>query len=144
MLHFNVYNVQAIKAAVEELPKDLTELSASKFHILYFLVVTLMSYQCSYQNLLLRLQKELPNEELKRAYRIFHWIAYVKRPLRKFELLSAIEFHPENTSIRRHALPCEEVFAICKPFIQDNLDGTLIFVHFTVHEYVSSLSKFID
>jgi hypothetical protein len=60
------------------------------------------------------------------------WIAFAKRPLRKFEFLSAISFSEGNPKVTN--LAPKYILDKCGPLIEERSDSTLAFIHVSVSE----------
>lgn len=61
------------------------------------------------------------------------WIAFSKRPLRKFEFLSAIAFSSGDRNVK-HVAP-QYMLDICATLIEERPDSRLGFIHVSVKEY---------
>jgi len=113
MLSSEVFNFNDMKAAVDSLPKGLPEF---------------------YGRILSRLYAQLGSASLERARRTLSWIAFAKRPMKKFELQTVIDLHTEN-AVLTPLLP-DQAFDLCKPLIEISSEGILRFVHLSVQEYL--------
>lgn len=63
---------------------------------------------------------------------IFGWIAFAERPLRKFELRSALSFGTGNP-LNDEPVPLY-IFDMGMPLIEERPDSTLAFIHVSVKE----------
>ena len=55
----------------------------------------------------------------------------------KHEVQNGIALHAGNKRLNDASKLSEHVFDLCKPLIEDGPKGTVIFVHFSVKEYVN-------
>ena len=68
------------------------------------------------------------------ASRILGWMALSKRPLKRIELLDGISLHRGNNQLNENTRLLGPVIDLCKPFVEDGSNGTIVFIHFTVRE----------
>jgi hypothetical protein len=73
-------------------------------------------------------------QDREKATRILEWIALARRPLKKFELLDGVTLHCGNSYLNEKTRLWEQVIDLCKPFVKDGLNETIVFIHFTVRE----------
>jgi hypothetical protein len=73
-------------------------------------------------------------QDSEKARRILEWMMLAKRPLKKFELLDGITLHRGNTQLNEKTRLWEQVIDLCKPFVEDGANETIMFIHFTVRE----------
>ncbi|KAK6537155.1 hypothetical protein TWF694_011352 [Orbilia ellipsospora] len=109
------YKREEITAAIKTLPREL-----SKF----------------YERMFLSIISSFDMRSKKRLAEILGWVAFAKRPLRKFELQSALSFSAGNPDIE--AIAPQFVFDMCAPVIEKRSDSTLAFIHGSVKEYLQS------
>jgi hypothetical protein len=115
-----------MKAAVDEIPSELHSL-----YVLSFAVPVLNSNtRESYKRIWERIQDRLERLSLDRIRQIMSWIAFARRPLKKFELQSALSYTDPNKCAER-LLP-EQVADLYKPLIEERTDSTYTFVHGSV------------
>ena len=69
-------------------------------HIIYWIIAY---YFASYERILDRIRNLSP-QSFEKAVRILEWIAFAKRPLRKFELQNALAFPTRRSSDLLHRL----------------------------------------
>ncbi|KIL88700.1 hypothetical protein FAVG1_07948 [Fusarium avenaceum] len=92
-----------------------------------------------YQRILTQILIQLDKRSVDRIECVFGWIAFAKRPLRKFELLSAIAFSAGDTTVSR--LAPQFLLEICGTLIEERKDATFAFIHNSVKEFLQSTSK---
>jgi hypothetical protein len=73
-------------------------------------------------------------QDREKATRILEWMALAKRPLKKFELLDGVTLHRGNSQLNEKTRLWEQVIDLCKPFVEDGPNETIVFIHFTVRE----------
>ncbi|KAK2802065.1 hypothetical protein FQN51_004975 [Onygenales sp. PD_10] len=116
----NVHTARDLLQAVRSLPTDLKKL--------YERIVSFISHQYD------------PCDQEK-AIRIFRWLSLAERPLRKHELLDAASLHTANTCLNEETRVWENVIDLCKPLVEEMPNGTIVFIHFTVKEYLLTPSS---
>jgi hypothetical protein len=79
---------------------------------------------------------DLPVSKKEQASRIFQWLAYSQRPLKRFEVQHAVGLHFGNPKINENTMVSPEVFELCKPLVEKGNGDTIRFVHVSVKEYV--------
>ncbi|KAK6335581.1 hypothetical protein TWF696_002349 [Orbilia brochopaga] len=109
------YKREEIIAAIETLPREL-----SKF----------------YERILTNIISSFDKRSKERLVTILGWIAFAKRPLRKFEFLSALSFSSGDHDIDVLVPPF--VFDMCAPVIEQRRDTSFAFIHGSVKEYLQS------
>ncbi|KAF1982150.1 hypothetical protein K402DRAFT_397887 [Aulographum hederae CBS 113979] len=110
-----LYSIDEMKDAVETLPADLESL---------------------YERILER-WKDRPN--VSTSYRIFNWLTYATRPIRKHELQQGIGLHHHNKKsfeVSEGSRQSNKVFGLCKPLLEDGPNDTIRFVHTSVQQYL--------
>ncbi|KAK2755707.1 hypothetical protein FQN54_005857 [Arachnomyces sp. PD_36] len=112
----NVHTVADLQHAVRSLPTDLR-----KFH-------------------------QYEPRDRDKALRVFKWISLAEKPLQRHELLDAVSLHPGNCILNDETRVWSNVIDLCKPLIEEMPNGSIVFVHFTVKEYLLSGSQdpFVD
>lgn len=123
------YNGDEMKDSANQLPHELTELYVHDHHLVPYILITNSS---SYRRILTRITNPLDERSLDRVRCLFGWIALAKRPLRKFELLSAVTFSSGDPEVAR--LMPQRLLDICGTFIEERGDLTLTFIHISVKE----------
>ncbi|KAH0560092.1 hypothetical protein GP486_003385 [Trichoglossum hirsutum] len=83
-------------------------------------------------------------QDSEKASRILEWIALAKRPMKKIELLDGVTLHRGNSQLNEKTRLWERVIDVCKPLVEDGPNGTVVFIHFTVQEYLLKLSPNIS
>jgi hypothetical protein len=106
---------------------------ARKFTYLTKNTVEIMLKHFSYDVVLTRMVAKFDDRSIDRLRAIFGWIAYAKRPLKVYELRSAIVYGTGKTMIEE--LVPSYVFEMCAPLVEERKDHTLSFVHVSVKEY---------
>jgi len=87
----------------------------------------------SYERIISRIKHFSP-QNFDKAIRILEWITFARRAPKRFEVQDAIALSAENAVINENTKLPQSVLHLCKPLIEDGPEGTLVFVHFTVHE----------
>lgn len=87
----------------------------------------------SYGRITARIDKKLTSKERLEVRRILQWIACSKSPLRKQELLQALQIKPGDRAIVPERKLLRDVFQLCGPIIETRGEH-VVFVHFTVKE----------
>jgi len=113
-----VYSPEELRAIVNDLPSDLETL---------------------YDQILSRLCNAPGARSHGGVPRILSWICYAQRPLHKHELLHALSVPRYGTGPDAQSIPVPSILDHCKPFVEERSDTTMVFVHFSVKEYVCSL-----
>ncbi|KAI9768489.1 MAG: hypothetical protein M1840_004899 [Geoglossum simile] len=106
---------------------------------IYQLPQTLFDF---YHKILTQILARLDSRSVDRIKMIFSWIAFARRPLKRFELLSAISFSLGDPSVERPAPPY--ILDICSPLVGERGDTTLVFIHVSVKEFLQSSSLGLD
>jgi hypothetical protein len=89
-----------------------------------------------YDRILNHIRQQMDAQDREKATRILKWMALAERPLKKFELLDGITLHCGNSQLNEKTRLWEQVIDLCKPFVEDGPNGTIMFIHFTVREQV--------
>ncbi|KAJ5704064.1 DNA-directed RNA polymerase II subunit RPB1 [Penicillium malachiteum] len=78
--------------------------------------------------------------------RILSWVIFGVKPLRKTDILHGASIDPDTVDFSDDYRLRESVLDLCKPLLEERLDGTVRFIHFTVHQYFKSGpgTRFID
>jgi hypothetical protein len=76
----------------------------------------------------------LDSRSVQRIRSVLGWVAFAKRPLKTFELLSAVTFGQGDPEVDR--LIPKYILDICSPLIEERRDSTLAFIHVSVKEFV--------
>ncbi|KAF2493309.1 hypothetical protein BU16DRAFT_563472 [Lophium mytilinum] len=113
ILEDDVYNANELRTAIDAFPVGLTEL---------------------YERIILRIKSFSP-QNYDKAVRILEWITFAKRAPKKYEVQDAVALTASNTILSEKTKLPETVLQLCRPLIEDGPDNTIVFVHFTVHEY---------
>jgi hypothetical protein len=101
---------------------------------LYMLTLgPVLTQNSSYERIISRI-KRLSPQNFDKAIRILEWITFARRVPKKFEVQDAIALSAENAVINENTKLPQSVLHLCKPLIEDGPEGTVVFVHFTVHE----------
>lgn len=90
---------------------------------------------CRYTKILTQILVHLDDRSVSRLRSICGWIAFVKRPLAKHELLSALSF--QCTEPYFNGLAPDYILEICSPLIEKTPNDTFSFIHVSLQEYVS-------
>ncbi|KAH8690624.1 NACHT domain protein [Talaromyces proteolyticus] len=113
LTHNMFYNNREIWDAIETLPRKLAEF---------------------YERVLVQMMTNFDSRSVDRMRSIFGWIAFAKRPLRKFELRSALSFDARDP-MANDPVP-HYIFDMAVPLIEERLDSTLAFIHVSVKDYL--------
>ncbi|KAH0541368.1 hypothetical protein FGG08_004132 [Glutinoglossum americanum] len=89
-----------------------------------------------YDRILGHIRQQLNAQDCGKASRILEWIALAERRLKKIELLDGVTLHRDNSELNEKTRLWEPVIDLCKPLVEDGPNGTIVFVHFTVREYL--------
>ncbi|KAE8552363.1 hypothetical protein EYB25_006257 [Talaromyces marneffei] len=111
--HNMFYSSQEIWDAVHTLPRKLAEF---------------------YERVLVQIMSNFDSRSVARMRSIFGWIAFSERPLRKFELRSALSFCTGNP-LADEPVPLY-IFDMGMPLIEERSDSTLTFIHVSVKDYL--------
>jgi hypothetical protein len=87
-----------------------------------------------YDRVVNHIRQQMDTQDREKATRILEWMALAKRPLKKFELLDGVTLHRGNTQLNEKTRLWEKVIDLCKPFVEDGPNETIVFIHFTVQE----------
>jgi hypothetical protein len=68
------------------------------------------------------------------ALRILSWIIYGIKPLRKLEIISGASIHANNLDFSELHRLRDGALELCKPLLEEDRNGTIRFIHFTVRE----------
>jgi hypothetical protein len=88
----------------------------------------------SYNKIFERFKKLNDSTNRDIGSRIFQWLAYSSRPLKRFEVQDAVSLHSGNTIINESTRVLDSVFELCKPLIEHGASDTVRFVHVSVKE----------
>ncbi|OCL02271.1 hypothetical protein AOQ84DRAFT_382837 [Glonium stellatum] len=114
-----VCSIQQLNDVVRDLPKGLETVHETMAHF----------------------KRQIVVQDCGNAVRVLEWVAMAKRRLKKFELLDGISLHEGNGLLNEDTRLWESVIDICKPLIEEGPGGTIVFVNFTVREYLLRASK---
>ncbi|KAI9691529.1 MAG: hypothetical protein M1822_007600 [Bathelium mastoideum] len=90
----------------------------------------------SYNRIWARIESSLDENRRATAIRIFEWIAFSERPLKKHEVQGGVTLHRENKVINEETHISRNVFDTCKPLLEDGPHDTIRLVHSSVKEYL--------
>ncbi|KAF2017850.1 hypothetical protein BU24DRAFT_161284 [Aaosphaeria arxii CBS 175.79] len=113
------FNGDEIKSAINQLPEHLTEF---------------------YQKLLTQILVRLNEQSQDRVRRVYSWIAFAKRPMKKLEFLSALSFTSGDTNLSK-LVPKYIVEDTCSPLIEERRDSTISFIHISVKHFLQTPSS---
>lgn len=111
-----VYSPEQLRSIVNELPSDLEALYVRIFH---------------------RICNVHGPQNYGGVPRMLGWICHARRPLHKDELLHGIAVSPSDVGPDVQSVPIAPILDHCKPLVEERSDSTLVFIHFSVKEYVS-------
>ncbi|KAI8630510.1 hypothetical protein F5Y19DRAFT_48326 [Xylariaceae sp. FL1651] len=89
-----------------------------------------------YGQILSQILAHLDARSVDRVKCMFRWIAFAKRPLRRFEFLSAMAFSSGDHSIT--TIAPRYILDVCNALVEEWKDTTLSFIHNSVQEYLQS------
>ncbi|PSN61329.1 hypothetical protein BS50DRAFT_534675 [Corynespora cassiicola Philippines] len=110
-----VYSTDELGSLVEELPTDLDTL---------------------YSQILERLCNAPSIERYGGVLAILGWICFARRPLHKTEILHGLAIRPMESSLMPLSVPIPQILDHCKPLIEERPDSTIVFVHFSITEFL--------
>ncbi|KAK3687800.1 hypothetical protein B0T22DRAFT_489623 [Podospora appendiculata] len=87
-----------------------------------------------YKRVLNQVTNGFEEPSIKKLKLILGWVAFAKRPLRAYELRSALAFSSGKKSVQD--APPESALHECKPLIQRSQDSTYSFIHISVADYL--------
>ncbi|KAI3329791.1 hypothetical protein F4824DRAFT_372120 [Ustulina deusta] len=71
-----------------------------------------------------------------KVMRILAWLTFVKRPLKRHELLHGVSITPETPILNKWDILDASAIDKCKPLVEELSDGSIALIHFTVEEYL--------
>ncbi len=77
-----------------------------------------------------------------KVMRILAWLTFVKRPLKRHELLHGVSITPETPILNKWDILDASAIDKCKPLVEELPDGSIALIHFTVEEWVSLKTPF--
>ncbi|ORY00158.1 hypothetical protein BCR34DRAFT_606363 [Clohesyomyces aquaticus] len=112
-----VYSPEDLRDAITNLPSDLTDL---------------------YNRILQRICNPREPHKYERARRILKWVSFSRRPLHRLELLHGLALTPDRLVPDCKEIPTTAILELCKPLVEERIDGSIAFVHFSVQEHLNS------
>ncbi|KAJ2988979.1 hypothetical protein NUW58_g3702 [Xylaria curta] len=107
-----VDSIRELHAAITSMPRELPQLYA-------------------------RILKALARDgRTDKVMKVLAWLAFVKRPLKRHELLHGISITPETHILNKWDVLDGSVIDKCKPLVEELPDGSIALIHFTVEEYL--------
>lgn len=88
----------------------------------------------SYDRMLSNIISHFDSRSMERVRYILGWIAFSKRPLKKFELLCALALSAGDPFVE-DPVP-SYVLDFCAPLVEERPDTSLSFIHVSVRELV--------
>ena len=122
------YNRDELKGSIHQLPQTLSDLYERLLK--YYGSRTEPFF--SYHKILTQILARLDPRSVDRIKTILSWIAFARRPLKRFELLSAVSFSLGDPNVERPAP--QYILDICSPLVGERRDTTLVFIHVSVKE----------
>ncbi|RYP39263.1 hypothetical protein DL768_010728 [Monosporascus sp. mg162] len=107
------YSREEVASAASTLPKKLSDF---------------------YGRILSQVTGNMEKLSILRIQTIFQWVTFARRPLRIFELRSALYYSFGYDRVSQ--LPPEDIFDKCGQFLARQKDGTFTFIHFSAAEYL--------
>lgn len=134
-LHFE----SDVQEAIETLPQELPSLYLPSA----CLNLRLSLYHPSYGRILDRICGDAKSINQRRALRILQWVIVAQRPLKRYEIESAIVLDERITRITAAERPRGDVLSLCSPIleVEDGPDGKVGLFHFTAVELVFILQS---
>ncbi|KAF5986953.1 NACHT domain-containing protein [Fusarium bulbicola] len=113
---------EELYSRVHSLPKDLAD---------------------AYNKILTNITRGCSDNDMSKQRRVFSWMLFSKgkQPLRKHELRIAMELHSESSIMNENTKPFPNALDICKPFIEDGSEGSVVFIHSTVPQFLIANSS---
>ena len=100
-------------------------------------LVSLVAYDnvCSYNRIWSKIEGQLDRKGFLTVVRIFEWIAFGERPLKKHEIQDGVTLDCEHSILNEETRISRSVFNLCKPLLEDGVYDTVRFIHSSVKEY---------
>ncbi|KAG4295211.1 hypothetical protein FPRO06_01795 [Fusarium proliferatum] len=97
----------------------------------------------AYNKILTNITRGCSNNDMSKQRRVFSWMLFSKgkQPLRKHELRIAMELHSKSCIMNENTKPFPNALDICKPFIEDGPQGSVVFIHSTVPQFLIAESS---
>ena len=130
MLEF-AFSPQEVQQALQDLPEGLDKVLACSLPPL-----NALTNKRRYDRIFKRFRMDLPVFKKEQASRIFQWLAYSQRSLKKFEVQHAVALYFGNPKISKSTMVFADIFELCKPLVESGAGDTIRFVHVSVKEYV--------
>ena len=111
-----VYSLNELREVIDALPPGLDEV---------------------YNRILQRIHLLGP-PQWRKAMHVFEWISFAAcdRPLRVHELQDGVAFSLGASEINEETKMSPELLSLCKPLIEEDIDGSVTFVHLSVREFL--------
>ncbi|PVI02267.1 hypothetical protein DM02DRAFT_702449 [Periconia macrospinosa] len=117
------YTPEDLRQAVVLLPSDLTNL---------------------YKRILRTICGSPASQRYIKVVATLQWIAFACRPIKMNELLHGLAHASGRMNPNSENIPVPKVLELCKPLVEQRLDGTVSFIHFSVQEYLQSQESVIS
>jgi hypothetical protein len=88
-----------------------------------------------YSQILANIRQRVGVGQYDKVLRILGWVAFAKRRIKSHELQWGLVLHHHNTQINAETKPINIIYDICKPFVEDGPNGTVVFAHSSIKEY---------
>jgi hypothetical protein len=89
---------------------------------------------CSYGRILEHISSRLHPKQREIALQILEMVCFARRPLKPYEIQSAIGFGHHGTTFLIGTTASETILDLCRPLIESGPRDAVIFAHFTVKE----------
>jgi len=87
-----------------------------------------------YGRVLEHISRRLHPQQQIIAMQILEWVAFARRPLKPYEILSGVGLGQRVNTIDDHTKLSETTLDLCLPLIERGPRNTIILAHFTVKE----------
>lgn len=106
-------NIQELQHAVNTLPKGLENL---------------------YNTIIAQMKQRYNVETFGKVLRVFSWLSFAKRSMKRHELEWASVLHIGNTVLSSETRPFGNAIDFCKPLVEEGPNGSVSFIHSSVQE----------
>lgn len=89
-----------------------------------------------YHKILTQILARLDSRSVDRIRCLLGWVSFAKRPLKRFEILSALSFGSGGPKVRM--LAPQHILDKCIPLLSERRDTTLTFIHGSVKEFLQA------
>ncbi|KAI1180456.1 hypothetical protein F4777DRAFT_530453 [Nemania sp. FL0916] len=110
-------SVEGLRSQLDSLPRDLIE---------------------AYEKILRNMCNRCSENGIMQIRRVFSWLLCQqgKHPLQKHQIRLGMAIYPGCHVLTRDKRPFPNATDICKPFVEDGIGGSLVFIHSTVPKFL--------